>query len=311
MAGFPQIVPCPGALARLGSASTCHADVPMGFRNVWTAAALVAVTAVALPAAAQSIPTDLHFPTGPREETLHVWNGVAGGANPLVLGDMIKVFRKMPFGNGESLLTCDQHWRLGAMMTMSPAYMRPALLIGISPLLILDIDLSYGPGFNFLHYTFDNYRAAYGPDARQFLSPTVGLWQQFTAQTVFKAAYGPVLLLQLTDVNYFYSKEYFFHWEIGTILHQGWDVRSKTFLAFEVWDGIRLFANYEFYKYFGSGFRTQLASVGLLLVGMLPAKGSLLFQLGQHIENPDFQGAKLWFAMFWDWDFPLAKWKKD
>jgi hypothetical protein len=265
------------------------------------------VLLASLPAHAQSaINLDPDLPTGPREDSLHVWNGVAGGVNPLVLGDMIKVFRKMPFGNGETLLTSDSHWRLGAVATVSPTYVRPAILIGISPLLILDVDLHAGPGLNLVHYRFHGYGEDASPEARADMPISFGMFFQATANVLLKLAAWRVLLLQFVDVNAFYAPEPFYHWEMDTVVKSGFDTRSRTFLGFELVKGAHLIGSYEVYRYHESGWRTQWAALGFLFLGSLPGGTSAIVQVGQHIENEHFRGTRIWLALFWDWDFPLG-----
>ena len=260
---------------------------------------------LATPARAQSLPTDLHYPTGPRPDSWHVWNGTAVGWNPPVFGDMLKVYRKFPFGNGESLLTCDSHWRTGAHVTLTPTYARPGVFVGISPWLFLDLDLSYGPGLAWMHYLFDSYHEPYDPAARDKAGRTEGLYHHVMANVVLKAAWWRLALLQMVDVDWYQSKRYFFHWEIGTILKTGFDTRAKTFLLFEVWKGQRVFANYEYYRYHPTAYVTQLISGGVISQGWIPGGTSLLVQVGWHAENPDWHGVKFWAAAFWDWDFPI------
>ena len=82
---------------------------------------------------AQSIPDIGNLPTGHRPNSLHVFDGLAVGVNPLVLGDQLKVYYKMPWGEGRSMLTADSHWRVGMNNIISPTYVRPAVMIGVSP----------------------------------------------------------------------------------------------------------------------------------------------------------------------------------
>jgi len=269
-------------------------------------ALLLAVVAVGTsPARAQSLPTDLTFPTGERPDSWHLWTGAALGWNPPVLGTMVKAYRKFPFGTGQSLLTCDQHWRLGPHVTLTPTYARPGFFIGISPLLILDLDVSYGPGLAWFHYVFDSYRQPYDPASRDKVGRTEGMYHHVMINLVLKAAVWRFALLVMGDADWYQSKRHFFHWEIGTILKTGWDNRAKVFLLFETWKGLRVFANYEFYRYHPTAYVTQLVSGGVIAQGWLPWGTSILVQGGYHLENPDWHGFKIWAAAFWDWDWPI------
>jgi hypothetical protein len=253
---------------------------------------------------AQSLPTDLAFPTGPRPDSWHLWNGLAGGWNPPVLGDMLKVYRKFPFGNGQTLLTCDSHWRAGAHVTLTPTYARPGAFVGLSPWLFLDVDVSYGPGLAWFHYEFDGYGEPYDDDARSRIGRTEGLYHHVMANVVLKAAVWRFAWLLMGDTSWYHAKQHFFHWEIGTILKTGFDVRGKAFWLLETWKGLRVFANYEYYRYFPTAYVTQLVSGGVLALGWLPWGTSLLIQGGWHVDNPDWHGFKIWAAAFWEWDFP-------
>jgi hypothetical protein len=266
-------------------------------------AACVLVGLAAGRSAAQSIPAETDLPTGPRAPSLHLWNGFALGTNPLVFGDLLKAYLKMPWGNGETLLTSDSHWRIGTHLTASPTYLRPAILIGVSPLLILDLDVHYGPGINTYHYTYGSYWDAYDPTSLGPRPPGIGVFHQATANLTLKAAVGPLALLSLLDVDRFWSDQFFFDWECGIIMKDGWDTRSKTFLAWELVKEQRLFVNYEWYRYHSSGFRSQLISAGAILTSKSFFGMTLIGQVGYHLKNEKFKGVKLWMALLREWDF--------
>ena len=255
---------------------------------------------------AQSIPDIGNLPTGHRPNSLHVFDGLAVGVNPLVLGDQLKVYYKMPWGEGRSMLTADSHWRVGMNNIISPTYVRPAVMIGVSPLLILDFDLHYGPGLNIAHYRYHSYTDSFDPVTFNGRKSGFGYFHQLTTNTVLKAGVGPIAVLEMLDVEYFDAPDYFFDWEIGAIIKTGWTTRSKTFLLWEFEKNWRVFVNYEWFHYYASDYQNQLVSVGLLLAGVLPYHISLLFQEGYHVQNPKFFGYKFWAAVFREWDFPLA-----
>lgn len=243
--------------------------------------------------------------TGAREDTLHIWNGVAAGLNPLVLGDMLKVYRKMPFGSGDTFLTSDSHFRVGALTTVCPTFFRPAILVGFSPWLFLDIDLHAGPGLNFLHYTFHSYDEDASPGARADKPYGFGMFFQATVNVLLKLAVWRLLLLDFVDINAFYAHEPFYHWEMDTIIRSGFDTRNRTFIGFEVFSTSYFVLSYEVYRYHESGWRTQWVAAGLFILGSLPGGTSVIFQVGQHLENDHFDGARIYLALFWDFDFPL------
>ena len=254
-------------------------------------------------ASAQSIPSAASLPTGHRPNSLHIFDGVAIGVNPLVLGDQLKVYYKMPWGEGRTLLTSDSHWRAGFNGTFSPTYIRPAVMIGVSPLLILDIDLHYGPAFNMSNYYFDSVDDNY--DAQNFKrrEQSFGIFHQTTANTTLKAAVGPVAVLEMFDAEHFDAPQPYFNWETGALLEDGYTIRSKTFLLYEFVANWRVFVNYEWFRYFGSDYQTQLVSAGVFLAE-LPWHTNLMIQNGYHVQNPQFNGYKFWAAMFREWDFP-------
>lgn len=273
-------------------------------RRLWIAiASLILIwPAIAQP---QSIPSAADLPTGPRPDSYHIWNGLAFGINPVVLGDQFKVYRKMPWGEGKTLLTSDSHWRLGSINTISPSYLTPGILIGVSPLLIMDLDVHYGPAFNTMYYTYQSYRSRYDPSSLGEPRREIGVFHQATANLTLKAAVGPIAVLELVDQDYYYSEKYFFDWEVGTIIKEGWSTRSKTFLACEYATDRRLFINYEYFLYYPSAFQNQLASLGLLFTNLQPWNFTWIFQTGYHLEHPKFKGIKVWTAAFAEWDFPI------
>ena len=226
------------------------------------------------------------------------------GANPIVFGDMIKVYRKMPWGEGRTLLTSDSHWRIGGHGVFSPAYSRPAVMIGVSPLLIMDLDVHYGPVINTINYTYDSYDDSYDPMNLGDNNQEIGYSHQFTANLTLKAAVGPVAVLHMADVDYFISEDYYFNWEIAAIVKDGWTNRQKTFLLWEFKPDWRMYLNYEWFRYFPAEFQNQLVSTGLLVTNKLPFGSSIILQHGYHLQHPKFFGYKFWMAVFAEWDFP-------
>jgi hypothetical protein len=258
-------------------------------------------------ALAQSLPSMTDVPTGPRPNSWHVWNGFALGVNQLVLGDQLKIFRKMPWGEGKHLLTTDSHWRAGLNSVFSPAYIRPAAMIGISPLLICDLELHYGPGFAVWYYKYKSLKDKYDPQNLGDAAEYFHMYHDVQANMTWRLAYGPVAVLSLTDLDYFSNNEPFFHWELATIVKEGFFVRNKSFLLFEFEKDWRVFFNYEIYRNFNSDFLAELLSSGFVV--MYPPFHNLLviIQLGYHLRNPDFGGLKFWAAATMEWDFPDKK----
>lgn len=256
-------------------------------------------------AAAQSIPDVSQLPTGKRPDSWHIFNGFALGLNPVVFGDQVKAFYKMPWGEGKSLLTADSHWRVGTNSTFSPSYIRPGVMIGVSPLLIMDLDLTYGPGINFMHYAYDSYDDHMDPVVLGEMEDYIGIFHQYSANMTLKAGAGPIAVLHFSDYEYFTSEEYYFNWENGCIFKTGYLMRHKLFLLWEFDKNWRMFTNWEWMHYFTTDKQFQLLSCGLLITNELPYGMSLLFQNGYHLQNEHFTGLKFWMATFREWDFPV------
>lgn len=258
-------------------------------------------------APAQSIPDISELPTGKRPNSWHFFNGFAFGLNPLVFGDQLKAYYKMPWGEGKTLLTADSHWRVGTNSIFSPSYIRPGVMIGVSPLLIMDLDLTYGPGINFMHYSYDSYDDHMDPMNLGQMENRIGLFHQFSANMTLKAAVGPIAALHFCDYEYFVADEFYFNWENGSIYKTGYLMRHRLFLLWEFDKNWRMFTNWEWSHYFTTHKQSQLLSCGLLITNELPYKFSLLFQNGIHLQNEDFTGIKFWMATFREWDFPIKK----
>ena len=269
-----------------------------------TFALLTLTTAIA---SAQSIPDVSDLPTGRRPNSIHVWGAFAAGENPIVFGAQIKPYLKMPWGEGKTLLTSDSHWRLGGHFTLSPAYSRTAILIGVSPLLICDLDLHYGPGFNTYHVAYDSFDDEYDPLDLGESEDYVGIYHQATANLTLKAAVGPIAMLGMNDADYLHSDEYHFNWDNATIVKTGWVVRSKTFLLYEFVKDWRAFVDYEYLQYFDNEFETHLLGAGIFVANQIFGDYSWLLQAGYHLDHPKFEGIKIWTVFMREWDFPLAR----
>jgi len=272
----------------------------------WIFAAVLLTLVLPAAAVAQMIPSLADLPTGRRPPSWHIYNGTAAGLNGPVLGDMIKVYRKYPWGEGKTLLTSDSHWRVGSHNVVTPAYVRPGVMIGVSPLLIMDLDLHYGPILNFYDYQFDSFRDSYDPQNMGDVETWFTIRHEAQANLTLKAAVGPVAVLNLTDLDYWHSDEYWFSWEIATIMKDGFSLRNKTFVLYEFVPNWRIFLNYENYNYYESDYMTELVSSGVVV--MHPPWNNFMFllQVGYHVYNPDFEGIKLWGAAVMEWDFPDA-----
>lgn len=241
-----------------------------------------------------------------RVASWHVWNGSALGLNPVVLGDQVKAFRKIPLGAGGSLLTSDAHVRAGAALTASPLFAHPEVFVGLSPLLVLDVELHWGPAANFLHQTFPGYRSSYTPAERGRQPWRTGTYHEGGAAVTLRAAAGPFALIQLLDVLWFRADDYFFHWDIGTIVHAGWLQRGKTLLLWQPEGAWRLFASYDFTRYAERGFFQHSAGAGVY-DERLPGGFTGILQGAWYVENPDLAGPRIWMAFLHDWDFPDAR----
>ena len=244
------------------------------------------------------------LPTGERPQSWHIWNASALGWNQPVLGDMIKVYRKMPWGEGKTLLTCDSHARAGGLGTISPYYMRPAVMLGISPLLIMDLDVHYGPGFNVLNHKFKSFRDHYEPMKLGTPDDYMYAFHQFQANLLLKAAYWRFAVLSMNDFNYYKSKDYMFEWEAATIVKDGPDFRTKEFLLYEFIPNWRVYANYENYNYYPAHFMTELASTGIVYMRPSFHNLTVISQVGYHVHNTKYHGIKVWIAAIMEWDFP-------
>ncbi len=269
--------------------------------------ALIIILVLPALAAAQSIPSATDLPTGKRPKSRHVWNAVAAGWNQIVFGDQIKLYRKLPWGQGKTLLTSDSHWRYGINAVMSPAYNRPAIMLGVSPLLIMDLDVSYGPGINVFQFTYDSYKVHFDPMDLGTPDYYGGVFHQAEANLVLKAAAWRFAVLHTTDFFYTYSKEYYFNWDAATIIKDGFMFRDKSFLLFQVAEEWRIFADYENFQHRNSAFLTELVATGFVFTRPAFNNFTFIAQLGYHTRNPQFSGLKYWAAAIMEWDFPDKK----
>ena len=262
-----------------------------------------------LPAAvwAQTIPTPGDLPTGRRPNSWHIFNGMAAGLNGPVLGDVLKVYRKMPWGVGDTLLNCDSHWRAGGQLMTTPAFIRPSVMAGFSPWLFMDLDVHYGTVINFTEVNFDSYNDSY--DAQKPGEPDryFTLQQQAQANLTLKMAAGPIAVLHFTDLDWWLSDDYYFNWEFATVVRDGFSLRNRTFLLYEFMKNWRIFINYENNNYFESYYMNELVSSGFVIMHPPWNNFLWLFQLGYHVHNPDFEGLKVWSAFVMEWDFPDAE----
>lgn len=274
--------------------------------RLWICAVFFVLVCFPSLAAAQMIPSLADLPTGKRPPSWHIFNGMAAGLNGPVFGDQLKVYRKYPWGEGKSLLTSDSHWRVGSHNTVTPLYVRPGAMIGVSPLLIMDLDVHYGPIINLNDYEFDSFRDNYDPQNMGEVERWFTVRHEAQANMTLKMAAGPVAVLNLTELDYWYSDDYWFSWEIATIMKDGFSLRNRTFVLYEFVPNWRIFVNYENYNYYESDFMTELVSSGLVVMHPPWNNFMFLFQLGYHVHNPDFEGLKLWSAMAMEWDFPDA-----
>jgi hypothetical protein len=287
--------------------TTCNSSPERDVRRHW--ALLVLLLAFVAPAGvfAQSIPSVGDLPTGPRPDSWHIWNGSAVGLNGPVFGDLCKIYRKMPWGEGKTLLTADSHWRLGLHNTISPVFYRPEAMIGVSPLLVLDVDVHYGPEINFTYNRFPSLRSHYLP---QNLGPATGnglIVQHAQANTVFKIGWGPLAVLQLTDLDYFKSNVVYFNWDVATLVKEGFFLRAKTMALVEFMKDWRFFLDYQNFHYFSTSFLSESAGGGFLV--MNPGFNHLMVitQINYYIHNPDFRGPTIFAAAVMEWDFPDKK----
>ena len=265
--------------------------------------------ALLLPAVtlAQTLPNPEDLPTGPRPSSWHLYNAMAVGLNGPVFGDLFKFYRKMPWGEGKTLLTSDSHWRVGTHDVVSPAYARPAILIGVSPLLIMDLDVHYGPGISF---TYEKYKSVYANYDPQNLGDPDGymkIFHQAQANLVLKAAVGPVAVLHFDDLDYFYCDEPIFLWEVATVVKDGFFLRDKTYVLIEFQPNWRLLLDYENFEYYKSDYKTELLASGIVIQNPAIHNLTMIVQLGYHLRNPDFKGLKIWSAAQMEWDFPDKK----
>jgi hypothetical protein len=221
-----------------------------------------------------------------------------------VLGDLIKVYRKMPWGNGETLLTSDSHWRLGSHNTITPTFVRPAVMIGVSPLLIMDLDVHYGPDLYFTYNRFPSGRSNYDPQNVGEPDEYMHWFHNAQANLTLKAAIGPVALLHMADLDWYKNNEWFFNWDVATLVKEGFFLRNRTFLAAEFQPNWRFFVNYENSKSFETDFLSEVASSGFIVMDPDWNSLTVIIQLGYYIHNPDFKGLKPWAAMTMEWDFP-------
>jgi len=272
-------------------------------RRTYLLSILIVFLTISL-AKAQMMPDLQDLPTGKRPNSWHLFTGFATGLNGPLLGSQIKAFRKMPWGEGKSLLTSDSHWRAGTHATVTPTFIRPAVMLGVSPLLITDLDIHYGPSVNFMQKNFESYDDKYDPQNLGDYDGYFEIYHQAEANLALKMAWGPLALLSLTDLDWLAAEDFYFHWELSTIVKDGFFLRHREFLLYEIEKNWRLFLIYENYKYFETDFLSEVAGTGLVV--MVPEYHALMFimEMGYYLHNPDFKGFKLWSAVTLEWDFP-------
>lgn len=240
----------------------------------------------------------------PRRAKWRAYNGIAFGVNPLVLGDMFKVYRAVPITSGSHMLTRDAHVRFGAATTVSPQLAKLGPFVGISPLLIFDLDVYFNEYFDFFHLSFDSIHDPYDAHIRLRRSDEQNFYtgQNLVVSGTFKIMVAGILLVNLLDVEYFYMQDTWFSIELNAVVNDGWDYTNKTLLLYEYAPKWRIGSMFETFHVINTGYNRHMLHFGFMAEEKLPWDMSLILMSGYHLDNPDFSGLRFWTAAFKEWD---------
>jgi hypothetical protein len=250
---------------------------------------------------AQEVPSI--WPKGqPREAKWRAFNALAAGYNPIIFGDWFKVYRAIPITSGSHFLTRDSMVRYGAATMVSPLIAKAGPFVGISPLLILDLDVYWNQYMEFQKPSFDSIHDDYSPHILARKKKTFDVAQNFVFSSTLKLAYAGVILLNMLDVEYLYMQDIWLPIELYTVVDDGWHYTNRTYMFYEYEPGWRIGSMFETFHVLNSGFNRHIVHLGFMADRKLPLDHSLIFLTGYHVDNPDFFGLRIWTAILKEWD---------
>ena len=243
------------------------------------------------------------WPEGqPRVAKWRAFNAFGVGFNPIVFGDYLKIYRAIPITSGSHMLTRDSHIRLGGSTVVSPEMAKIGPFVGISPLLICDFDVTWNQYFEFYSRQFDSIHDSYDAHTLRAKDTSFQSGQNVIFSSVLKFAYAGVIVVNLFDIEYFYFQDTWFPIELYTIIDDGWDHYNKTFLLYEYAPGWRIGTMFETFHVINSGLNRHSLNFGFMADRKLPLDMTWVFLTGIHVDNPDFDGLRLWTAILKEWD---------
>lgn len=265
------------------------------------AAAAILLIALLCPPVFAQMPV---WPEGePRNAKWRGFNGMAVGFNPIVFGDLIKIYRVIPITQGAGLLTRDANFRFGGAAVVSPLLFKVGPFVGISPLLICDFDFYWNQYIDPVHIQFDSIRDNYAPHIREERE-TYWYWgQNLLLSSTFKLAFAGVYFIDILDFEYMYMQDTWFSIEFMTVIDDGFHFNNRMFLMYEFDKGWLVGPMWERFRVFNSGYSRHILNFGMLADRKLPWDMTLILITGYHVENPDFDGLRFWTAVVKEWDF--------
>jgi len=238
----------------------------------------------------------------PRVAKWRAFNGCALGFNPIVGGDQFKVYVATPITSRSNFLTRDSHIRTGVNTVVSPLMAKAGPFIGISPLLICDFDLYWSQYYDFVSVPFDHLDDRYNPGIIAQKGHEVKVGQNFFLSTTLKMAYANVILVNMFDIEYFDMDDVWYSIELVTVIDDGFDYYNKLFLFYEYKPGWRAGGMLETFHIVNSGYHRDILNAAFMADKKLPLDMSLIWMVGYHMYNPDYDGIRIWTALLKEWD---------
>ena len=243
------------------------------------------------------------WPKGqPRESKWRAFNGFAVGLNPIIFGDMLKIYRVVPITSGSHILTRDSNVRFGGATTISPLLGKIGPFVGISPLLIMDFDFYWNQYIDPVHIQFDNLEDNYATHIRNEKRVYLYHGQNFLLSSTFKMAYKNLIFVDILDFEYMWMRDTWFSIEFMTVVDDGFHFTNRMFLLYEFKPGWRAGVMWEKFYIFDSDYTRHILNFGFMADQKLPLDMTLVFLTGYHVVNPDFDGLRIWMAVIKEWD---------
>lgn len=230
------------------------------------------------------------------------FNAAGLGINPIIFGDILKIYRVIPITKGKSFLTRDANFRFGGVTTLSPLLMKFGPMIGISPLRLCDFDFYWNQYIDPIHIKFESTDDSYDQHILNQKDVSLFWGQNFLFSTTLKMGYGPVVFLDMFDLEYLWMQDVWFSIEWMTVMDDGWHFTNRLFGFYEFAPGWRVGSMWEHFFVYNSGYKRHMLHFGIFAQEKLPLSMSLLVLTGYHIENPDFVGLRFWGAVLKEWD---------